>query len=448
MHALAITSERLWLCTAFRGVVSWRAGTLTSHSARPCSALDSRPTGSRLGRFRERRRRAARGWHGASVDERDGLAPGAVLQIIEGRDGSLWFATSGGLSRYQSGRFVSVTPANLPVNGIVPVLVEDDQGYIWVGVQSGIALLRFHSREMDKVAARPGAQLAYALYDQSDGLLPGTRTWRTGVGGVRDSSGRLWVVNGPSMTIIDPRRLRDPRPPSPPRLDAITVNGQRRQPSAPGELPNRATLQIDFAVLSLSAASKLRFRHLLDGVDTEWVYDGEERQARTAIFLRAITGFGSARPSTASWTEPAVWAFTVAPPFFLTWWFLSIAGAAIAGSSAIGIWLRVRAFKAALRPGGRGAGANEPRDPRHAAPEPGGAWSGARGPGGTRRPADGSVAEELRRIRRDVRSLHARGARLHPRAATAGRRAPRSGRLARRSAGPSRRDTACGPRSW
>ena len=50
-----------------------------------------------------------------ALTERDGLAPGAVLQIIEGRDGSLWFATSGGVSRYQSGRFVSVTPANLPV---------------------------------------------------------------------------------------------------------------------------------------------------------------------------------------------------------------------------------------------------------------------------------------------------------------------------------------------
>ena len=30
--------------------------------------------------------------------ERDGLAPGSVIQIIEARDGALWFATSGGVS--------------------------------------------------------------------------------------------------------------------------------------------------------------------------------------------------------------------------------------------------------------------------------------------------------------------------------------------------------------
>ena len=403
VYALAITPQALWLCTSFRGVVSWRAGTLTSHSARPCSTL-----------IADRRDRVWAGFQTGGValheggtvrtlTERDGLAPGAVLQIIEGRDGALWFATSGGLSRYQSGRFVSVTAANLPVNGMVPVLIEDDQGYIWVGVQSGAALLRFHSREMDKVAARPRARLVYALYDESDGLLPGTRTWRTGVGGVRDSSGRLWVANGPSMTIIDPRQLPDSRPPSLPRLDAITVNGQRRQLSARGKLPSRATVQVDFAVLSLSAASKLRFRHLLDGVDPEWVYDGEERQARYDNLPAGDYRFRVSTTIDGDWTEPAVWAFTVAPPFFLTWWFLSIAGAAIACSSAIGIWLRVRAFKArfALVAAERVRMSHEIHDTLLQS-------LAALGPelealAVRAGPADGSVAEELRRIRRDVR---------------------------------------------
>ncbi|MEP7304629.1 MAG: ATP-binding protein [Acidobacteriota bacterium] len=403
VQALASTAEGLWLCTAFRGVMSWRAGTLTSHSAKPCSALIADRQGRVWVGFASGGVALHEGGTVRALTERDGLAPGAVLQIIEGRDGSLWFATSGGLSRYQAGRFDSVTPANLPVNGMVPVLVEDDQGYIWVGVQSGTALLRFHSREMDKVAARPRARLVYALYDQGDGLLPGTRTWRTGVGAVRDPSGRLWVVNGPSMTIIDPRRLRDPRPPSPPRLDAITVNGQRRHPSARGELPNRATVQFDFAALSLSAASKLRFRHLLDGVDTEWVYDGEERQARYSNLPAGDYRFRVNTTIDGRWTEPAVWGFTVAPPFFLTWWFLSIAGAAIVGSSAISIWLRVRAFKArfALVAAERARMSREIHDTLLQS-------LAALGPelealAVRAGPADGSVAEELRRIRRDVR---------------------------------------------
>ena len=400
---LVVTSGRVWLCSQFRGIVSWHAGTLTSHSSTPCASL-----------ITDRHDRLWAGFQNGGValfeggtmrlfTTSDGLAPGAVLQITEGRDGAMWFATSGGVSRYESGRFVSITPANLPITGVVPLLVEDEQGYLWVGVQSGVALLRFHARQMDTVAAHPRGQLTYALYDQSDGLLSGTRTWRTGVGGVRDFSGRLWVVDGPGMTIIDPRRLRDPRPPPPPRLDAITVNGQRRQLSAPAQLPNRATLQVDLGVLSLSAASKLRFRHLLDGVDTAWVDDGEERQARYNNLPAGDYRFRASTTINGDWSEPAVWAFRVAPPFFLTWWFLSIADAAIACTGAIGIWLRLRAFKSrfALVAAERARMSHEIHDTLLQS-------LGALGPelealAVRAGPADGSVAEELRRIRRDVR---------------------------------------------
>jgi signal transduction histidine kinase len=205
------------------------------------------------------------------------------------------------------------------------------------------------------------------------------------------------------MTIIDPRRLRDSRPLSPPRLDAIAVNGERRQPSAQGELPNRATLQIDFSVVSLSSASKLRFRHLLDGVNTEWVYDDEQRQARYSNLPAGNYRFRVSSTIDGTWTEPTVWAFTVAPPFFLTSWFLSILGAAIVGTSAIGVWLRVRAFKArfGLVAAERARMSREIHDTLLQS-------LAALGPelealAVRAAPADGSVAEELRRIRRDVR---------------------------------------------
>jgi len=162
-------------------------------------------------------------------------------------------------------------------------------------------------------------------------------------------------------------------------------------------------VQFDFAALSLSAASKLRFRHLLDGVDTEWVYDGEERQARYGNLPAGDYRFRVNTTIDGRWTEPAVWAFTVAPPFFLTWWFLSVAGAAIVGGSAIGVWARVRAFKTrfALVAAERARMSREIHDTllqslASLGPELE-ALAVRAGP------ADGSVAEELRRIRRDVR---------------------------------------------
>ena len=183
------------------------------------------------------------------------------------------------MSRFRDGRFTSATTAQAPIAAVVPVLVLDTQGYVWVGIQSGAVLMRFHAGEMDKIEKDPHHRLAYTLYDESDGLQPGTQMWQNGAAGVRDLAGRIWVVDGPGMTIIDPRQLREARRASPPSLEAVTVNGERMNPTAVRRFANGSTVQIDYAALSLSATSKLRFRHLLDGVDADWVYDADGKHA-------------------------------------------------------------------------------------------------------------------------------------------------------------------------
>ena len=40
-----------------------------------------------------------------------------------------------------------------------------------------------------------------------------------------------------------------------------------------------STLRIEYGTVSLSSASKLRFRYMLEGVDDEWVYAGNAREA-------------------------------------------------------------------------------------------------------------------------------------------------------------------------
>ena len=220
------------------------------------------------------------------------------------------------------------------------------QGYVWVGVQSGAALMRFHAGEMDKIEKDPRHRLAYTLYDESDGLQPGTQMWQSGAAGVRDLAGRIWVVDGPGMTIIDPRQLREARRASPPSLEAVTVNGERVNPAAVRRFANGSTVQIEYAALSLSATSKLRFRHLLDGVDADWVYDANGRRATYANLPAGDYRFRVSTTEGGQWTEPSLWAFTVDPPFYLSRWFLIAAGTVLVGGIAAAARLRVRAVKA------------------------------------------------------------------------------------------------------
>jgi signal transduction histidine kinase/ligand-binding sensor domain-containing protein len=351
VQAMVIDRDRSWLCTAFRGVVSWDGSTLTSHrqpgeSGRQCTCMVADRQGRVWAGFTSGGIALHEKGQVRPITERDGLSPGAVVQLLEARDGAIWIATSGGVSRYHQGRVTALTAINAPFSAVTPLLVEDDQGYIWVGVRSGTALIRFAAREMDKVATQRGFQIAYTLFDENDGLQPGTQAWQSGVNGVRDPNGRLWVTTGGGMTIIDPRNLRQVRAPSPPRLDYVTVNGERMAASAVQALPNGATLQIQYAVLNLSAASKLRFRHLLNGMEDDWVYDGEERQASYANMPAGDYRFLVSTTHDGVWTEPAVWNFTVAPPFYLSRWFLIVAGVAVIGGAGVGTWLRERAVKA------------------------------------------------------------------------------------------------------
>jgi signal transduction histidine kinase len=227
------------------------------------------------------------------------------------------------------------------------MLVEDAQGYMWVGVRSGAALMRFHAGEMDKIEKEPTHRLAYTLYDESDGLQPGTQMWQNGAAAVRDMAGRIWVVNGTGMTIIDPRRLREARRASPPNVEAITVNGEPVNPAAVRRFANGSTVQIEYAALSLSATSKLRFRHLLEGADPDWVYDAAGRRAAYANLRAGDYRFRVSTSEGGEWTDPSPpWVFTVDPPFYLSNWFLFTAGTLLVGGIAAGTRLRVRAVKA------------------------------------------------------------------------------------------------------
>jgi signal transduction histidine kinase/ligand-binding sensor domain-containing protein len=350
VNGLTTTADALWLCTASRGVLSWNGNALVSYrqpgeSGGQCSSI-----------LADRHDRVWAGFSsgGVAVHEhgrvramtvRDGLAPGLVWQIVQGNDDDVWFGTSGGVSRYQHDRFTSVTTAHAPITGVVPMLVEDAEGYMWVGVHSGAALMRFPVGEMDKIEKEPNHRLAYTLYDESDGLQPGTQMWQNGAAAVRDLAGRIWVVNGPGMTIIDPRQLREAHRASLPSLEAVTVNGGRINPAAVRRFANGSTVQIEYAALSLSGTSKLRFRHLLDGADADWVYDADGRGTTYANLRAGDYRFRLSATEGGPWTEPSLWAFTVDPPFYLSRWFLIAAGTLLVGGIATTARLRVQAVK-------------------------------------------------------------------------------------------------------
>jgi ligand-binding sensor domain-containing protein len=114
-------------------------------------AADLRKGGLWLGFLRSGVAYFADGQIRASYAVTDGLGEGRVNDLKTDRDGMLWAATEGGLSRLNHGRFATLTSRNgLPCDAIRWVM-EDDAHSLWLG--AACALVRIARSEVDAWAA-------------------------------------------------------------------------------------------------------------------------------------------------------------------------------------------------------------------------------------------------------------------------------------------------------
>jgi ligand-binding sensor domain-containing protein/signal transduction histidine kinase len=73
--------------------------------------------------------------------EADGLLSNQIRCLMEGRDGSLWIGSDGGLTRYKDGRFHSFSEKNGLASNSVKALCEDCDGNIRIATLRGLSSL-------------------------------------------------------------------------------------------------------------------------------------------------------------------------------------------------------------------------------------------------------------------------------------------------------------------
>jgi signal transduction histidine kinase/ligand-binding sensor domain-containing protein len=335
---------RLWLCSVSQGLMAWRRGALETFDDVPevrnraCSAtlVDSRGrtwsgfSGGNLAIFEDGKFRAV---------PTSGVAAGMVVSLFEDRRGDVWVSTRASVSRYRNDRVTTVTEANGPFEALVSPFVEDDSDQLWTGIKGGSAAIRVNPTEFDKVAAVPAYQVKYDEYDVADGFQGDVR-YRGRAMAVKGPDGKIWMATGLGLAVIDPASEPARQPVVPPRIEQVRIDGR---PVASPDLPTRSgTLTFAYSSLDLSAASKLRFRHRLEGLQDDWVVTGTQRTATFADLPPGRYRFRVSATSDGRWSESGVWEFSVAPPFYLTRQFLIVAVLALALLFTVGWWLRLR----------------------------------------------------------------------------------------------------------
>jgi len=258
----------------------------------------------------------------ASYAVTDGLGEGRVTGLQLDRDGTLWAATEGGLSRLKNGRIATLLSRNgLPCN-MVHWMLEDDAHSLWLGMACG--LVRIARPELDAWVTDPKRKVQVTVFDSSDGVSSHSSPGAYGPRVDKSADGKLWFLAGDGINVIDPRHLPFNKLPPPVHIEQITADRKTHEASAHMRLPALSRdLQIDYTALSFVAPEKVRFRVKLEGHDPDWKDAGTDRKAfYNDLPPRHYRFHVMASNNSGVWNEAGdSLDFSVDPAYYQTTWF-------------------------------------------------------------------------------------------------------------------------------
>jgi ligand-binding sensor domain-containing protein/two-component sensor histidine kinase len=292
------------------------------------------------------------------------LAGRAPAAFAETREGSIWIALHKGLMRYRSGVFQSFLSGEKNLPGDILSLFVDAKGRLWgAGRVGGL----FRVEDADSAEPR------FTVYGRLKGLAADDAICVTGdaqgnvyagtpsgvdrldpaSGRIRhfttadglagnvvltcssDAAGNLWFGTSRGLSLL--RSGSDEAPLRDIRITGIQLANRAVPISDLGETAltgptlgaGENHLQISFTVPG--GGGSVRYQYQLEGADTDWSSPTADRTVSFAnlapgdyrFLVKAVSSGAPAEPHAASFS------FTILPPVWARWWFLTLAATAL-----------------------------------------------------------------------------------------------------------------------
>lgn len=244
------------------------------------------------------------------------------------RDGAVWFGTQalGLLRQTPDGKIQRIGKAEGLLSNHISHIVEDANHTLWVATWHGLAFVHYNGDSLLLDGNREVAQCPI---------------WSLGV--FPDGTG--WVATNFDVVFHKKRAARQPFPP-PISLYKLTVNGKEHPLEnglrlAAGE----NNLVFDFGTICLQSRNDIRFRYKLERNGSgDW---------NTPTDLLSVNFAGLKAGSYSFWVEalgadnlkspaPARFDFTIVPPVWQRWWFITACLLVIGGLIWFLVNLRIR----------------------------------------------------------------------------------------------------------
>ncbi|MGZ2371093.1 sensor histidine kinase [Ancylomarina sp. YFZ004] len=269
-----------------------------------------------------------------NYDKTNGLSHDWVIQTCEDQLGRIWAATfNGGLCYWDDQRWTNIGTKDGLSSEITYSILRDQEGNIWAGTQNGVDRISFDlSGEIDKIRN----------YDKYDGFIG---IENNGASNYIDANQNLWfgTVNG--AMVFNPEN--DNINITPPiiqltdillffkRIDWSNKKYKNKSSSISPWFPIPQDLNLthdmhhltfNFEALSYKSPEKVKYKWILEGLDKEWSPVTNKSEATYSRIPPGTYTFKiKASNSDGIWTPtPYEYTFTILPPWWLTWWFLSL----------------------------------------------------------------------------------------------------------------------------
>jgi ligand-binding sensor domain-containing protein len=261
-------------------------------------------------------------------EDKDSLLYSRIVDIEEMHPGLLVIATIGsGILIKENGKVRQISMKDGMCSNVVNGIALEGN-VIWAATNKGLSRVELTE-----------AKLFITNYDVYNGL-PTNELRR-----VHPEKGYLWIATSKGVIRIDKKEIDANRTPPRIYIDKIFVNDSTAH-AAPGTLMldyDHDLLRIAFKGLSFKRKGNINYKYILRGLTEVWQYTHTPLVQFTSLDPGDYVFEVYAQNENGIWSSlPARLSISVKPPYWSTWWFLSLLSIAGISVLCLGVSLRLR----------------------------------------------------------------------------------------------------------
>ncbi|MBT1710035.1 response regulator [Fulvivirgaceae bacterium PWU5] len=276
-----------------------------------------------------------------SDDKPGSLSHNNILSIFEDQAGNLWVGTVNGLNLFdpQTATAQIFTTKNGFPNNVIQSIIEDDHANLWISTLEGIFKFNYKSNRVRNYQATDGLQGNEFIQNAA----------------LKTKDGKMMFGGNNGFNFFHPDSVKDNRDIPPVYVTGFQLFNKPVEISEDSPLKKhisevkeitlsykQSVFSFEFSVLNYISPEKNQYAYKMEGFDKEWIYAGTQNSATYTNLNPGEYVFKvKASNNDGFWNEQGTSVnIIIPPPFWLTWWFRTLAGLATIGG--VLLFLRIR----------------------------------------------------------------------------------------------------------